>query len=171
MQSLSRAGNRYDNDNCYKLLKTHKCHKISLDDIELWHQKLGHLNYKNLTKIVNAGAVRGIPKLGIKKDGLCESCQIGKQLKKSHKVLQQITTTRILELLHMDLMGSMQVESTGGRRYIFVCVDDFSRYTWVEFLKEKSYTFDVFEKLCLRLKNEKNVNIEKIVRIRNDHGK
>ena len=117
------------------------------------------------------GAVRGIPKLGIKKDGLCESCQIGKQLKKSHKVLQQITTTRILELLHMDLMGPMQVESIGGRKYIFVCVDDFSRYTWVEFHKEKSDTFNVFEKLCVRLKNEKSINIEKIVRIRSDHGK
>ena len=71
----------------------------------------------------------------------------------------------------MDLMGPMQVESTGGRRYIFVCVDDFSRYTWVEFHKEKSDTFNIFEKLCLRLKNEKAVNIEKIVRIRSDHGK
>ena len=68
----------------------------------------------------------------------------------------------------MDLMGLMQVESTGGRRYIFVCVDDFSRYTWVKFLKEKSDTFNVFEKLCLRLKNEKSINIEKIVRIRSN---
>ena len=74
-------------DNCYKLLQPHKCHKISLDDIETWHQKLSHLNYKNLTKIVKVGAVCGIPKLGIKKDGLCEPCQLGKQLKMSHKVL------------------------------------------------------------------------------------
>ena len=144
-----------------QVVETTQLPQSSLDDIELWHQKLGHINYKNLTKIVNVWAVWGIPKLGIKKDGICEPCQLGKQLKKSHKVLQQITTTRILELLHMDLMGCMQVESTGGRRYIFVCVDDFSRYTWVEFLKEKFDTFNVFEKLCLKLKNEKSINIEK----------
>ena len=46
-------------DNCYKLLQPHIYHKTSLDEIEIWHQRLGHLNYKNLTKIVNAGVVHG----------------------------------------------------------------------------------------------------------------
>ena len=81
-QECVLKGKRSD-DNCYKLLKPHNCHKVSLDGIELWHQKLSHLNYKNLTKIVSAGAVREIPKLGIKKDGICEPCQLGKQLKKT----------------------------------------------------------------------------------------
>ena len=68
-------------------------------------------------------------------------------------------------------MGPMQVESIGGKKYIFVCVDDFSRFTWIDFIKEKSNTFNVFEKLCLKLRNENNINIDKIVRIRSDHGK
>ena len=96
---------------------------------------------------MNTWPVREIPKLGIKKDGLCEPCQLGKQLQMSHKVLQQITTTRILKLLHMDLMGPMQVESTVGKRYIFVCVYDFFRFTWVDFLKEK-LTHSMFLKNC-----------------------
>lgn len=48
----------------------------------------------------------------------------------------------------MDLMGPMQVESLVGKIYVFVCVDDFSRYTWVKFIKEKSYTYDVFKEPC-----------------------
>ena len=71
----------------------------------------------------------------------------------------------------MDLMGPMQVKSTTGKRYIFICVDVFSRFTWVYFIREKSNTFDSFRNLCIKLKNEKNCNIGRIVRIRSDHGK
>ena len=71
----------------------------------------------------------------------------------------------------MDLMGPMQVESITSKRYIFICVDDFSRFTWVCFVREKSYTVDSFGNLCIKLKNEKNCNIDRIVRIRSDHRK
>jgi hypothetical protein len=47
----------------------------------------------------------------------------------------------------MDLMGPMQVESSGGKRYAFVVVDDFTRYTWVNFIREKSDTFEIFKTL------------------------
>ena len=75
---------------------------------------------------------------------------------------------RSLELLHMDLMGPMQVESLGGKRYAFVVVDDYSRYTWVNFIREKSDAFDVFKELCTQIQREKGSNV---VRIRSDHGR
>ncbi|MCI03833.1 envelope-like protein, partial [Trifolium medium] len=50
-----------------------------------------------------------------------------------------------------DLMGPIQVENLGGKRYVFVVVDDFSRFTWVNFIKEKSDTFNIFKDLCQRL--------------------
>ena len=56
-------GSRSSN-NCYKLLQPHTCHTTTLDNIEVWHQMLGHLNFKNLTKIMNVGVVHGIPRLG-----------------------------------------------------------------------------------------------------------
>ena len=137
----------------------------------LWHQKLGHLNFKNLTKIVNTGVVREIPLLSKKEPRVRGPCQIDKQVKLSYNLLQQTTATKVLELLHMDLIGPMQVESIVGKRYVFVCVDDFFRFNWIDFLKEKLETFNVFKKLCKKLKNEKDVNIEKIIRIKSDHGK
>ncbi|GAA0153467.1 hypothetical protein LIER_37682 [Lithospermum erythrorhizon] len=68
----------------------------------------------------------------------------------------------------MDLMGRMQVESIGGKKYVYICVDDFSRYTWVEFIREKSVTFEVFKQLAIQIQREKGVNI---IFIRSDHGK
>jgi len=86
----------------------------------------------------------------------------------SHQKLRHDTTSRVLELLHMDLMGPMQVESLGGKKYAYVVVDDFSRYTWVNFIREKSDVFEVFKDLCLRLQREKE---SQVIRIRSDHGK
>ena len=55
----------------------------------------------------------------------------------------------------MDLMGPMQVESLGGKKYAYVVVDDFSRYTWISFIREKSKTFEVFKHHCQKLQREK----------------
>ena len=73
-----------------------------------------------------------------------------------------IATSRCLELLHVDLMGPTRTESLGGKRYIMVIVDDFSRYTWVEFFREKLETCKKLIILCKRLQNEKGVMIVKI---------
>jgi transposase InsO family protein len=68
----------------------------------------------------------------------------------------------------MDLMGPMQVESLNGKRYVLVCVDDYSRYTWVIFIREKSDAFDVFKELCYLIEKEQGSGV---IRIRSDHGK
>jgi aerobic-type carbon monoxide dehydrogenase small subunit (CoxS/CutS family) len=53
-----------------------------------------------------------------------------------HPMLQHQTTTTVLELLHMDLTGPMQVESLGGKRYTYVLIDGLSRYTWINFIRD-----------------------------------
>ncbi|GAA0153069.1 hypothetical protein LIER_11392 [Lithospermum erythrorhizon] len=104
------------------------------------------------------------------KENTCGECQVGKQTKVSHQLLQQVVTTRILELLHMDLMGPMQVESVGGKKYVYVCVDDYSRYTWVEFLRDKSDAFEVFQQLAAQLQREKDLTIIRIRKFCNREG-
>ena len=54
---------------------------------------------------------------------------------------------------------------------MFVCIDDYSRFSWVRFLKEKSNTFNAFKILFLKLMHEKNIQLKKAIRIRSDHGK
>ena len=88
--------------------------------------------------------------------------------KSTHPKVNVVATSRPLELLHVDLMGPTKTESMGGKSYIVVVVNDFSRYSWVEFLREKSKACEKMEKLCKKLQNEKGVPI---VKIRSDHGK
>ena len=106
-----------------------------MNNSDIWHRRLGHISPRSLNETIVVDDVMGIPKM--KAGKVCGSCQLGKQVWIPHKVTQHMTTTRILELLYMDLMGPMQVESLGGKWYAFVCVDDFSRYSWIHFLKKK----------------------------------
>ncbi|XP_062114374.1 uncharacterized protein LOC133825452 [Humulus lupulus] len=99
------------NDNCYTLTTYATCHSAIYNSTDLWHEKLGHIHLKNLKKLSNAGIVQGLPKLGKESVGKCEPCQLGKQLKISHKSIPDVSTPNVLELLHMDLMGPIQVES------------------------------------------------------------
>ena len=119
-------------------------------------------------KVSKLEAVVGLPKFGKVEKNVCGPCQLGKQTKSSHPKVNVVATSRPLELLHVDLMGLTRTESMGGKRYIMVVVDDFSRYSWVDFLRKKSEACDKMERLCKRLQNEKGVPI---VRIRSDHGK
>jgi len=82
-----------------------------------------------MKKAISSEAIRGLPNLKIVEDIICGECQIGKQTRMSHPRLEHQVTSKVLELLHIDLMGSMQVESIGGKQYAFVVVDDFSRFT------------------------------------------
>ncbi|GAA0172339.1 hypothetical protein LIER_26184 [Lithospermum erythrorhizon] len=148
-------------DNCFLWTPHRAMSYRTKKDVEMWYRKLGHTNYRNIQQYISKKAVRGLPKLDFK-EKIYGECQVGKHTKVSHQWFQQVVTIRVLELLHMDLIGPMQVESIGGKEYIYVCVDDFSRYTWVEFTREKS------DQLIIQLQREKRLTI---IRIRSDHGK
>ena len=132
-------GNR-TTDNCYGVVPTVpiSCRSVRVHMLELWHRRFGHTNFKQVAKVSKLEAVEGLPKFEKVEKTICGACQTGKQTKASHHKVNVIATSRCLELLHVDLMGPTRTESLGGKRYIMVIVDDFSRYTWVEFLREKS---------------------------------
>ncbi|GJY38179.1 retrovirus-related pol polyprotein from transposon TNT 1-94 [Tanacetum coccineum] len=103
----------------------------------LWHRRLSHLNFGTLNKLAKDGLARGIPRLKFQKDHLCSACALGKSKKSSHQPKAKDTNQEKLYLLHMDLCGPMRVASINGKRYILVIVDDYSRFTWVRFLRTK----------------------------------
>ncbi|GJU03404.1 retrovirus-related pol polyprotein from transposon TNT 1-94 [Tanacetum coccineum] len=103
----------------------------------LWHHRLSHLNFGTLNKLAKDGLARGIPRLKFQKDHLCSACSLGKNKKSSHQPKAEDTNQEKLNLLHMDLCGLMRVASINGKMYILVIVDDYSRFTWVRFMKTK----------------------------------
>ena len=82
--------------------------------------------------------------------------------------MASVQTSRPLELLHIDLMGPARVQSLGGKKYILVVVDDFTRYTWVVLLKDKVEVLEKMIHLCKKLQVEKDTVI---ARIKSDHGR
>jgi hypothetical protein len=99
---------------------------------------------------------------------ICDACQLGKQTKSSFKKKKVISTSRPLELLHMDLFGPIRTASLSGKLYAFVIVDDYSRYTWVLFLAHKNEAHKAFVKHCRRIQNEKGYTINNV---RSDRGR
>ncbi|GJW23360.1 retrovirus-related pol polyprotein from transposon TNT 1-94 [Tanacetum coccineum] len=112
----------------------------------LWHRRLSHLNFGTLNKLAKYGLARGILKLKFKKDHLCSACALGKSKKSSHQPKAGDINQEKLYLLHMDLCGSMRVKSINRKKYILVIVDDYSRFTWVKFIRSKDEAPDAIIK-------------------------
>ncbi|KAG9450370.1 hypothetical protein H6P81_010335 [Aristolochia fimbriata] len=114
---------------------------------------------------------RGLPTLTRTVETVYKGCMEGKQHRTPHPPWKIITTKQPLELLHIDLIGIVQTESIAEKKYVMVCVDDFTKFTWVESLREKSEAFKLFANLCKQIMTEKGMTIGRIVRVRSDHEK
>ncbi|GJX62421.1 putative ribonuclease H-like domain-containing protein [Tanacetum coccineum] len=104
--------------------------KASSNEAKLWHRRLGHLNFKNLNKLVKGNLVRGLPSKSFKNDHTCVACQKGKQHKASCKAKIDRYVTHPLHTLHMDLFGPTSVRSINHASYCLVITDDCSRFCW-----------------------------------------
>nr|GEV50153.1 retrovirus-related Pol polyprotein from transposon TNT 1-94 [Tanacetum cinerariifolium] len=133
----------------------------------LWHRRLSHLNFGVINHLARQGLVRGILKLKFEKDHLCSACAMGKSTKKTHKTKSEDTNQEKLYLLHMDLCGLMRAESMNGKKYILVIVDDFSRFTWVKFLRSKDEALDIIIKFLKMIQVRLKVSVR---RIQTDNG-
>ncbi|GJU21180.1 retrovirus-related pol polyprotein from transposon TNT 1-94 [Tanacetum coccineum] len=114
--------------------------KASKSKSWLWHRRLNHLNFGMINDLAQKDLVKGLPRLKFEKDHLCSACQLGKSKKFSHRPKSENTNMEVLHTLHMDLCGPMRVQSIKGKKYILVIVDDYSRFTWVKFLRLKDET-------------------------------
>ncbi|GKF11085.1 retrovirus-related pol polyprotein from transposon TNT 1-94, partial [Tanacetum coccineum] len=113
------------------------------------------------------GLARGIPKLKFHKDHLCSTCALGKSKKSSHQPKAKDTNQEKLYLLHMDLYGTMRVESINGKKYILVIVKDYSRFTWVKFLRSKDEAPDTIIKCIKNIQVRLNATV---LNARTDNG-
>ncbi|GJW00768.1 putative ribonuclease H-like domain-containing protein [Tanacetum coccineum] len=110
--------------------------KATIDESNKWHRRLGHVNFKNLNKLVKGNLVRGLPSKIFQNDHTCVACQKGKQHKASCKAKSMSSISQPLQLLHMDLFGPISVRSLNHKTYFLVITDDFSR-GFIEFCGSK----------------------------------
>ncbi|KAJ9555863.1 hypothetical protein OSB04_010477 [Centaurea solstitialis] len=141
--------------------------RASTDMNWLWHKRLSHLNFKTLNQLCINNLVIGLPDFRYTKESLCSACEKGKQTRASFKSKQISSISSPLQLLHMDLFGPVNVQSIGGKKYTLVIVDEYSRYTWVFFLRAKS---DAPEEIILFVRKMEKLNNLTVRSIRSDHG-
>ena len=99
---------------------------------EIWHRILAHINYKALPDVIKV--VTGRPEFKIDHEGVCKGCAQGKNIK-NHFPKSDSKAEGILELIHSDVCGPMPSTSLSGYVYYVSFIDDYSRKTWVYFLK------------------------------------
>ncbi|KAK1647072.1 hypothetical protein QYE76_064877 [Lolium multiflorum] len=95
------------------------------------------------------------------------ACVEGKMHDSPHPSKTIISSKRILELLHVDLFGPVTHASLGAKKHCLVIVDDYSRYTWVYFLKTKDETQQIFIDFATEVQRQHNLLI---MAIRSDNG-
>jgi len=122
------SGKRHNN--AYKacilsLPQNHVTCLSALDDgVMLWHKRLDLASLSLLIKLISKDLVVGLPSIKYNDDKVCDVCARGKQVRTSFKSKNCISTSRPLELLRVDLCGPIKITSRGGKRYVFVIVDD-----------------------------------------------
>ena len=138
----------------------------SSSQLNLWHQRLGHVNGRQLVQAVKGGLIKGVNFSETGRLDFCEGCVEGKMSRKPFKPVGGIKSTRKLQLVHSDVCGPMP-ESIGGRKYFVIFVDDYSHCTAVYFLKQKSEVMQKFKEFEAAATNECG---QRIGTLRTDNG-
>nr|GFA80183.1 putative ribonuclease H-like domain-containing protein [Tanacetum cinerariifolium] len=165
--NLFSVGQFYDSD-LEVDFRQHTCFIHNLDGVDLLTGSRGNNLYTlSLQDMMASLPIRLLSKASKTKSWLWHPCAMGKSTKKTHKPKSEDTNQEKIYLLHMDLCGPMRVESVNRKKYILVIVDDYSRFTWVKFLRSKDETPDFIIKFLKMIQVRINVPVR---RIRTDNG-
>jgi len=104
---------------------------------DLWHARLGHVSYGKLKVMMSKSLLKGLPQLEVRDGIVCAGCQYvqAHQLPYDDSKFQSRVP---LQLVHSDVFGPVKQTSVSGYRYMITFIDDYSRYVWAYFMKEKS---------------------------------
>nr|GEW43363.1 putative ribonuclease H-like domain-containing protein [Tanacetum cinerariifolium] len=139
----------------------------TIDESNLWHRRLGHINFKTMNKLVKGDFIRGLLTKVFENDNTCVVCNKGKQHRASSKTKPVSSVYQPLYRLHMDLFGPTFIKSLNKKSYCLVVTDDYSRFTWVFFLATKDETSPILKTFITGLENQLSLKVKVI---RSDNG-
>ena len=129
----------------------------------LWRCRLGHIGVKRMKKLHTDGLLESLDYQSL---GTCEPCLMGKMTKMPFSGTME-RATDLLEIIHTDVCGPMNVEARGGYRYFLTFIDDLSRYGHIYLMKHKCETFEKFKDSQSEVQTHHN---KKIKFLRSVHG-
>ena len=133
-----------------------------LESSNLWHGRLGHVNYNSLRRLIN---LNHIPTFNIDSKHKCETCVEAKLTRSSFKTVER--DTEPLDLIHSDICDLKFVQTRGGNKYFITFIDDSTKYCYVYLLKSKDEAIEKFTLYKQEVENQLN---KKIKMIRSDRG-
>ena len=140
------------------------------EDVEeawLWHRRFGHLNFNRLKMLCQRKMVQRLPNTIEEKNEICEDCDLGKHHRQSFSKGVAWRAKKVLELIHTDICGPMSTPSHGNNKYFVLFIDDFTRITWVFFVKQTSKVFSIFKKFKTFVEKQSGCYI---MTLRSDRG-
>ncbi|GKC88338.1 putative ribonuclease H-like domain-containing protein [Tanacetum coccineum] len=134
--------------------------KATFDESMLWHRRLGHINFKNINKLVKENLVRDLPLKRFENDQTYVACLKGKQHRASCKTKVLNPITKPLFMLHMDLFSLTFVSSLMHKKYCLVVTDDYSRFSWVFFLATKDKKSEILKNFIKEIENQMDKKVK-----------
>lgn len=134
-------------DNSYVIKGSGEKATLAREDTDsvslLWHRRLGHIGNSKM-QLLTSEVVQGVPD-GLKpSQGLCETCELTKSVKKINKE-PAARASKPLERVHIDFWGPYKYETVAGNRFMFTVTDDFSRKSWVCLSKTREAVHQIFQ--------------------------
>ena len=124
-----------------------------------WHARLGHIGREAIRLMASKELVYGLPKIVSDKEA-CTSCILGKQARHAFPQSTSFRADTVLNLIHGDLCRPITPSTPSQKRYIFVLIDDHSRYMWTMLLRDKGEAFDKFKKFKAIVEKESEATIK-----------
>nr|GEU73841.1 putative zinc finger, CCHC-type [Tanacetum cinerariifolium] len=127
----------------------------------LWHKRLGHISKDRMQRLIKEAILH---RLDFSDFNQCVECIKGKFVKTVKK--RSTRSKHLLEIIHTDICGPF-INDIGVHKYFITFIDDYSRYTYVYLVKEKSESLDIFKIFKAKVENQVN---RKIKIVRSDRG-
>ena len=123
-----------------------KKHALVTRKMELWHRHVTHISPSVIHEMSNKNAARGLDNVKSADYFQCSNCMTGKGHRIPIPRKSATDTFQLLELVHSDVGRPLETSSLGGARYFVTFIEDFSKWTFVYTIKQKSETFACFKK-------------------------
>lgn len=126
----------------------------SQNDMKMWHERLGHINVKQIKNMSANSVVKGLKMIDNGQSNfVCEACAYGKQCKfPFHK--SERGELQPGDLVYSDVCGPMSISSIQGMRYFLLFKDAATSYRHVYFIRHKSDALETFKKYNAMIKNK-----------------
>lgn len=132
------------------------------NNLDLWHERMGHVNFDTLQKMAKQGNVIGLDSIGQCTDKKtsdrkiirCESCIIGKQERLHFPSSTRERAKEIGHRVHVDICGPIGVESLAKSKYIVLFKDEYSTYRLIYFAKTKDEAFDYTQNCVNQIRSD-----------------